>query len=50
MLALNLKSSGKTAENTKFDKIHLSKMRSFGAIVGTAVLTYYFPVPLTAVL
>jgi len=50
MHAVNLESSGKTDENTKFDKMHLSKRRSFGAIVGAAVPTYYLPVPLTAVL
>lgn len=50
MHAVNLGSSGKTAEDTKFYKMHLSKMQSFGEIVGTAVLTYYLPVPLTAVL
>jgi hypothetical protein len=50
MHAVNLESSGKTVEDTKFDKIHLSKRQSFGAIMGTAVPTYYLPVPLTAVL
>ena len=50
MHAVNLESSGKTVEDTKCDKVNLSKRRSFGAIVGTAVPTYYLPVPLTAVL
>jgi hypothetical protein len=50
MHAVNSESSGKTVEDTKFDKIHLSKRRSFGAIVGTAVPTYYLPLPMTAVL
>jgi hypothetical protein len=50
MHAVNLESSGKTSEDTKFDKMHLSKRQSFGTIVGAAVPTYYLPVPLTAVL
>jgi len=43
MHAVNFESSGKTAYAP-------TKMQIFGAIVGTAVLTYYLPVPLTAVL
>jgi hypothetical protein len=48
--AVKFKMSGKTYEDTKFDKSAYLRGAVWGQKVGTAVLNYYIPVSCTAVL